>query len=305
MAAAAAAPAVAVAVAGGGGGSGGGGGPDLDVTVFRFTLGIPGFDDADLPRAVGVLLGALLAANHVASAGAVAPAQWRSEVLGLLLAGLAVATPYLGRRLKRAQGGREALAAQGSNQSFLLAASLSDAERQELAWATYAILRNTTTSGVLVWRGGKILCARGSWDVGGAEPGVALEELAGRVQKASADSPELKGLAVGETASLYVPLRSGDDFLPLVPSSAASLFAHSWGLQGSSLQSSIDAQLHEVGNMAPISRDVGGLLVLLTFSITAALARPLHKNVMDNVIGESGAAHAPSKHHNDITQQVV
>jgi hypothetical protein len=40
----------------------------LEVAVFRFTLGIPGFDDAYLPRVVGALGLGLLAVNHVLGA---------------------------------------------------------------------------------------------------------------------------------------------------------------------------------------------------------------------------------------------
>ena len=38
-----------------------------DFAVFRFTLGIPGFDDADIPRILGGLAIVLLVANHVFS----------------------------------------------------------------------------------------------------------------------------------------------------------------------------------------------------------------------------------------------
>lgn len=41
------------------------GAEDADIAVFRFTLGIPGFDDALIPRVVGVLGAALLIANHL------------------------------------------------------------------------------------------------------------------------------------------------------------------------------------------------------------------------------------------------
>ena len=40
---------------------------DDDFAVFRFTLGIPGFDDEDIPRVVGTVGAALLVANHLAS----------------------------------------------------------------------------------------------------------------------------------------------------------------------------------------------------------------------------------------------
>lgn len=43
---------------------------DVDFAVFRFTLGIPGFDDDLIPRVVGVLGAVLLTANHLAAGSA-------------------------------------------------------------------------------------------------------------------------------------------------------------------------------------------------------------------------------------------
>ena len=49
---------------------------DLDVAVFRFTLGIPGFDDSNIPRVIGAVVAALVAVNHVLSgADPTPPAQ--------------------------------------------------------------------------------------------------------------------------------------------------------------------------------------------------------------------------------------
>lgn len=44
--------------------SGGLGDESVDVAIFRFTLGIPGFDDDLVPRVVGILCAVLLAGNH-------------------------------------------------------------------------------------------------------------------------------------------------------------------------------------------------------------------------------------------------
>lgn len=63
--------------------SGGLGDEDLDVAVFRFTLGIPGFDDRLIPRVVGVVLGAFLFANHLAGAQPTPDAQVRLSGLSL------------------------------------------------------------------------------------------------------------------------------------------------------------------------------------------------------------------------------
>ncbi len=57
--------------------TGGLGDEDIDVAVFRFTLGIPGFEDRLIPRVVGVAIGALLAINHVLGAQPTPDAQVR------------------------------------------------------------------------------------------------------------------------------------------------------------------------------------------------------------------------------------
>ena len=66
--------------------------------MFRFTLGIPGVDDAVIPRVVGLAGAALLWANHSLS---IAPsaAQGRAELLGALLAAACVVVPSLDERL--------------------------------------------------------------------------------------------------------------------------------------------------------------------------------------------------------------
>lgn len=48
---------------------------DLDVQVFRFTLGIPGFDDANIPRLIGAVGATLLTVNHVLTAQPVPDTQ--------------------------------------------------------------------------------------------------------------------------------------------------------------------------------------------------------------------------------------
>lgn len=48
---------------------------ELELAVFRFTLGIPGFDDTYIPRVVGGLGLLLLLGNHLLGPGASAGAQ--------------------------------------------------------------------------------------------------------------------------------------------------------------------------------------------------------------------------------------
>lgn len=71
--------------------------------MFSKSTGIPGFDDALIPRVVGGLGGALLAANHLLEfAGGVAasPAQGRTEALGLALAIAGLVSPSIEQQLK-------------------------------------------------------------------------------------------------------------------------------------------------------------------------------------------------------------
>ena len=64
------------------------------MAVFRFTLGIPGFDDAQIPRVVGAAGAALLAANHFLGAGTPSPAQARPHMRSDLLADTASGQKY-------------------------------------------------------------------------------------------------------------------------------------------------------------------------------------------------------------------
>jgi len=57
--------------------AGGLGDEEVDVAVFRFTLGIPGFDDSNIPRVVGAAVAALVAVNHALGANPAPPAQVR------------------------------------------------------------------------------------------------------------------------------------------------------------------------------------------------------------------------------------
>ena len=140
-----------------------GGADDPDIAVFRFTLGIPGFDDALIPRVAGALGAALLVINHLLADGDPSAAQGRAELLGAALAGVAVATPALEARLLEAQPGRGRQAAegevQGSSNVFALSEGLSEAAKRELAWASYALLRNANVCALaVVWQGQAVMC---------------------------------------------------------------------------------------------------------------------------------------------------
>nr|XP_009612976.1 uncharacterized protein LOC104106191 [Nicotiana tomentosiformis] len=74
----------------------------LNLSVLRFTLGIPGLDESYLPRYIGYAFGSLLVLNHFlgSDSSAITAAQLRTEVLGGFLAAFSVIVPYLGKFLK-------------------------------------------------------------------------------------------------------------------------------------------------------------------------------------------------------------
>lgn len=169
---------------------------EVDVQVFRFTLGIPGFDDANIPRVVGFLGGSLLAVNHLLSASPISDAQVlhagnthctcgfrslqaqirytylsscvqvRGEAIGALLALLLIALPSIEEELKQlgSSQGRKATAqvVSGARSLFLYNTSNENAARN-LAWVSFASLRNSNTSSILVVWKGKVQIARGAF----------------------------------------------------------------------------------------------------------------------------------------------
>ncbi|KAL9669713.1 hypothetical protein QQ045_007261 [Rhodiola kirilowii] len=48
---------------------------ELNLSVLRFTLGIPGLDESYLPRWLGYGFGSLLVLNHFAASSSITPAQ--------------------------------------------------------------------------------------------------------------------------------------------------------------------------------------------------------------------------------------
>ncbi|XP_059452101.1 protein COFACTOR ASSEMBLY OF COMPLEX C SUBUNIT B CCB2, chloroplastic isoform X2 [Corylus avellana] len=138
----------------------------LNLSVLRFTLGIPGLDESYLPRWIGYGFGSLLVLNHfVGSDSATAtPAQLRTEVLGLSLAAFSIFIPYIGKFLKGASPADQATIPEGTEQIFVMSQNISDTQKEDLAWATYILLRNTNTIATLISVQGE-LCARGYWNI--------------------------------------------------------------------------------------------------------------------------------------------
>ncbi|KQJ97510.1 protein COFACTOR ASSEMBLY OF COMPLEX C SUBUNIT B CCB2, chloroplastic [Brachypodium distachyon] len=134
----------------------------VNLSVLRFTLGIPGLDESYLPRWIGLGFGALVLLNHLLSPSPT-PAQLRSEALGLCLAAFSAALPYLGRFLEGAGAAGRVPLPEGSRQVFVIPEDMSAAQKEDMAWATYVLLQNTNTTSVLIAIG-NVLCIRGYWD---------------------------------------------------------------------------------------------------------------------------------------------
>ncbi|CAN1751992.1 Protein COFACTOR ASSEMBLY OF COMPLEX C SUBUNIT B CCB2, chloroplastic [Linum perenne] len=138
----------------------------LNVSVLRFTFGIPGLDETYLPRWIGYGFGSLLVLNHFlgSDSAVTTAAQLRTEALGLSLAAFSVSLPYIGRFLKGATRVEQAALPEGAQQIFVMSPTISDAEKEEFAWGSYVLLRNTNTIAVLISMEGE-LCVRGYWNV--------------------------------------------------------------------------------------------------------------------------------------------
>ncbi|KAJ4706088.1 Protein COFACTOR ASSEMBLY OF COMPLEX C SUBUNIT B CCB2 chloroplastic [Melia azedarach] len=136
---------------------------ELNLSVLRFTFGIPGFDESYLPRWIGYGFGSLLVLNHFAFSNSATSAQLRSEALGLALAAFSVALPYLGKFLKGATPLDQKTLPESGEQIFIMSQNISDGLKENLAWATYVLLRNTNSISVLISIRGE-LCMRGYWN---------------------------------------------------------------------------------------------------------------------------------------------
>ncbi|XP_074573061.1 protein COFACTOR ASSEMBLY OF COMPLEX C SUBUNIT B CCB2, chloroplastic isoform X2 [Curcuma longa] len=130
---------------------------------FHALIGIPGLDESYLPRYLGIALGTLIVINHVFSAAPATPAQLRTEALGIFLATFSIVLPYLGRFLEGAKVDRTSLP-EGNRQIFLMSDNISDDLKEDLAWASYALLRSTNSISVII-AVNDVLCIRGYWNM--------------------------------------------------------------------------------------------------------------------------------------------
>ncbi|CAH8383583.1 unnamed protein product [Eruca vesicaria subsp. sativa] len=137
----------------------------LNLSVLRFTFGIPGLDESYLPRWIGYGFGSLILLNHFSASSPINQSQLRSEALGLSLAAFSIALPYFGKFLKGSEVEKRSLPEVGE-QVFVISPSIGDFLKEDLAWGTYVLLRNTSTVAVMISLQGE-LCVRGYWNFPG------------------------------------------------------------------------------------------------------------------------------------------
>lgn len=187
--------------------------PTLDVSVFRFTLGIPGFDDSELPRLVGIAFAAFLLLNHFLTGDQVTAAQMRSELVGFFNAILSISLPSIGMSLNGEASIKGATSMPASRQIFVLANNLLELQKEDLAWASYALLKNTKTTSLSIWCS-ELVCARGFWDIPMEAEGNILDWLE--------DSFNETMLFECETP-IYLPNKADDRAWKVVPKGAKCL----------------------------------------------------------------------------------
>ncbi|KAF8116770.1 hypothetical protein N665_0014s0034 [Sinapis alba] len=78
---------------------------------------------------------------------------------------ISAALPYFGKFLKGSEAEQRTLPEEGE-QVFVISSSIGDSLKEDLAWATYVLLRNTSTVAVMISIQGE-LCVRGYWNCPG------------------------------------------------------------------------------------------------------------------------------------------
>ncbi|OMO86009.1 hypothetical protein CCACVL1_09872 [Corchorus capsularis] len=186
----------------------------LNLSVLRFTFGIPGFDESYLPRWIGYGFGSLIVLNHLLGSDSVTVAQLRSEALGISLAAFSVSLPYLGKFLKGSTPIDQTTLPEGAEQIFVMSQNVSVSQKEDLAWATYVLLRNTNSTSVLILAQGQ-LCVRGYWDV----PDVVSKDDLLDWFKSKVEETGLSDL----TDTLYFPQVGDAEFWRMLPQGTRSV----------------------------------------------------------------------------------
>ncbi|QDZ21402.1 subunit B of cofactor assembly of complex C [Chloropicon primus] len=151
---------------------------DIDISVFQFTLGIPGIPDEQVPRILGTFTCFLLALNHF-TAGYVDGAQVRSEVVALILGATCIALPTLNSAISFNNSSILSQAERtvgNTKELFYLCQDRGEDTMKELAWVSFALLKNTNSAFVLYAEDGKVMLARGSFKIPGLPTGIPVTE---------------------------------------------------------------------------------------------------------------------------------
>ncbi|XP_078447992.1 chaperone (DUF2930) isoform X1 [Wolffia australiana] len=186
----------------------------LNLSVLRFTLGIPGLDESYLPRYIGFAFGSLVVLNHFFGSGSPTPAQLRSEALGIGLAAFSIALPYFGKFLKGSSPVDRSIIPEGNRQIFAITEDTSPAQKEEFAWASYVLLQNTNSISVLILCKDK-LCIRGYWN---------FPEDASKAQILDLFWVQIQEAGLTRIRDpLYFPLGSDSLFIGMLPSGAQSM----------------------------------------------------------------------------------
>jgi len=150
---------------------------DFDVSVFQFTLGIPGIPDEQVPRILGCVTLGLLALNHFSS-DLIDGAQARSEAIALVLGSTCIALPSINSRINFDNSpivSQSQRTVPDTKEVFYLAREEVEEEALgELAWNSFALLKNTNASFVMFSRGPKLMVARGSFRIPGLPEGIPV-----------------------------------------------------------------------------------------------------------------------------------
>ncbi|BAU02403.1 hypothetical protein VIGAN_11192500 [Vigna angularis var. angularis] len=131
-----------------------------------------------------------------------------TEVLGLSLASFSIVLPYLGKFLKGAQPVDEKTIPEGTEQIFVMSTEVGNGLKEDLAWASYVLLRNTNAIAMLILIQGEI-CARGYWNI----PDDTSKEILPDWFKKKIEKAGLYDLK----DTLYFPQDADSEFQDLVP----------------------------------------------------------------------------------------
>ena len=152
---------------------------DFDVSVFQFTLGIPGIPDEQVPRILGCVTIVLLGLNHLSAGSAIDAAQIRSEMIGLLLGLTCIALPSLNEIINFSNSSilsQSERTVPNTKEIFYLAEDKEEQTMGELAWNSFALLKNTNSSFILFAKEGELMLARGSFKIAGLPEGIPVTE---------------------------------------------------------------------------------------------------------------------------------